>query len=173
MTFTIRKRHLMILGAFIILAATAITAYSLWSATASKPDAKGKFGSLTIASATPSAAPGTNACFPGSTCDGNIRLVNTGSTPLTITSLTAASFNAANVTGSVTGMQGTCSLQTDVAPNLSIPAKSSLSIVVPPGTNDITIPNLFSVSAAIPSGCQGGTFLFNVGPGTWDVTVTS
>lgn len=59
---------------------------------------------------------------------------------------------------------GTCT-SSNVLSGVTIPAKSGLNVAVPPGTNDVTIPDLFSIDAAVPDGCQGGTFTLSPASG--------
>jgi hypothetical protein len=169
------RRAVATLAALVVL---GVTGYGIaaWLTTVAHPNAEVKIGTLTVTSATPSTAPGTNPCLPNGTCDGNIVLNNSSSNTLHITGFTAASLTGgSNVTATITGASGSCVDSTDIFPSFSIPAQTGLNIAVPPGTSTITIPNLFAVNNSIGTGCAGATvnFTFLAGFTGWVLTVST
>lgn len=147
---TRRRKVVAALAALFVLASSA--AIAAWIVSVNNPPARGKFASLQVVGVAPSAAPGAS-CLPNAACDGNLRLMNTSGTPLVLTGFTAGT-GLPNVT--INGGGGGC-IPTDLNTRVAIPAKSGLTIAVPEGTTDITIPGLFAIGD-VGTQCQGADF---------------
>lgn len=148
----------------VVLALVVVgAAAAAWLVSISSPTANGKFGNLSAVANTPTTFPATGCIPPASgttACDAVIAINNTSSVPLTITGWTAGTIGNVTVSNTSGGGCSTNSVQNALA---AIPAQTGLSITVPVGTTDITLPGFYTINSSLPTGCMNATFTFTGG----------
>ena len=138
-----RARKALATAAACALAGIASLAFAAWL-TDSVGQGSTKVGPLVQPTVTPIASPSTAGCLPGGDCAGNYRVNNTNAGPLVLTGVST-----------VVGDTGTTTIPACPFTNLSINAKTGLSIPIPTGTSDVVVPGAYRLSADAPNACQG------------------
>lgn len=153
--FKVARRRTKLLVAVVTVAGVAATAAAAqWIITASSPQSNGSFSSVTAPTfSQPTTYASSGGCSPSATCSAVIKVTNPNSTALTITGFTAGN------TPTVSAPLNTpCQTELQTAGMVTIPAQTGLSISVPPGTTEITVPNYFAIGALPDAKCMGSTF---------------
>ena len=140
-----RRKKAVVIGT--VLAAVSIggVAVALWSASGS---GSGRARARTAVTLTVAAADGPQDLYPGFTLgDVFFTVTNPNPYPVTLTSMTPGTVTSSDPTN--------CP-----ASNVTVAAASGLSIVVPAGgtSGTLSIPDVVSMAAAAPDGCQGVSF---------------
>ena len=141
-----RSQFWMVAGAAVALifglGAGSAYAYFTSNGSGSGVATVGSVQGITVLEATGTA---TNKLSPGTSGDLLIKINNPNTFPVTITALSG--------NGTVTGSGVGCTTTA-----VSVPSETSLSINVPPGNDNIVVPNGVSMGLGSDNGCQGSTF---------------
>lgn len=146
-----------IIAAIIVGAILTTVAWAAWTLTQSGSGSAKIAGALQpLTFGTPTVSP-TSLLLPGGKADVYMKVTNPNSSAVTITQVdedfTATAFTAAS------SSPGTCPGGNLGLGNLTFtagtPYSAVLSISVPPGTSDVTIPNAVSLKSNAPVACAG------------------
>jgi hypothetical protein len=138
-----KRAAIAIAGAVIVL--MAATAAALWT---SRGSGTGRAQAVTAVDATTTAADGTAELYPGfEGGDLYFEISNPNSYAITYTGMESATVTSSDETGCPAS---NVQVDTDL---------TGLSLASPPGASgSLTIPDVVSMDAAAPDGCQGATF---------------
>ncbi len=140
-----RKRRIGVIAAVTALTAGGGVAWALWSASGT---GSGTSTALTAQAITVTAAAGPATLYPGA-ADGDITftLTNPNPYPVQLTAMTPGAITSSNA--------GACPIT-----NVSVASATGLTINVAGGATSATqtIPDVVSMIAAAPDGCQGVSF---------------
>jgi hypothetical protein len=144
---SVRRRRLPLLAgsAFVGVAMTAAVAVALWSASGF---GEGAAATLADATITVTASTGTADLYPGFT-QGDVHFTSANDNPydVTLTAMTPGTVTSSD--------EDDCP-----ADNVSVASASGLTLDVPAGASAQagTIPDVVSMAAGAPNGCQGVSF---------------
>jgi len=154
-TINVTKRRVLVTAVLLILAASAIGAYALWTTNVNTPASNGAVGSIAVSSQTPLTYPTLSGkLMPGGNGDAIVRLTTASS------GLKIVGWSAGSGSPTVTNIQNAPSCNpSDIASNLSVPAATGKNIPLTAGpAQDYTLTGYFTAAAALPSQCQDAQF---------------